>query len=100
MKSIKTKLKVNNYQKNILAQHAGVGCHAYSWGLTTCFSESESTKKRSSAITVNKYLVPEVKSINLWYDDVSKCPLQQALRDNAIRNENSIRSRIFLKELR
>ncbi|WP_293144883.1 helix-turn-helix domain-containing protein [Okeania sp. SIO3I5] len=33
MISIKTKLKVNNKQKTILAKHAGVARHAYNWGI-------------------------------------------------------------------
>ena len=81
MKSIKTKLKINNHQKTILGKHAGVARHAYNWGLETCISEYESTKKRPSAITLHKRLVAEVKSINPWYYEVSKCSPQQALRD-------------------
>ncbi|WP_287242576.1 MULTISPECIES: transposase [unclassified Okeania] len=81
MQSIKTKLKVNNYQKTILAKHAGVARHAYNWGLATCICEYESTKKRLSAITLHKRLVAEVKSQNPWYYQVSKCAPQQALRD-------------------
>ncbi|NEO53847.1 MAG: IS200/IS605 family element transposase accessory protein TnpB [Okeania sp. SIO3B5] len=81
MKSIKTKLKLNNQQKTILAKHAGVARHAYNWGLATCIKEYEETKKRPSAITLHKRLVAEVKSINPWYYEVSKCAPQQALRD-------------------
>ncbi len=81
MKSIKTKLKVNNQQKTRLAKHAGVARHAYNWGLATCISEYQSTKKRPSAITLHKRLVADVKSINPWYYEVSKCAPQQALRD-------------------
>ncbi|OZH55162.1 transposase, partial [Hydrocoleum sp. CS-953] len=81
MKSIKTKLKVNNYQKTILAKHAGVARHAYNWGLTTSIKEYQLTKKRPSAITLHKRLVDEVKSENPWYYEVSKCAPQQALRD-------------------
>ncbi|NES06800.1 MAG: helix-turn-helix domain-containing protein [Okeania sp. SIO2F4] len=81
MQSIKTKLKVNNEQKTILAKHAGVARHAYNWGLATCITEYESTKKRPSAITLHKRLIAEVKSENPWYYEVSKCAPQQALRD-------------------
>ncbi|NEP88382.1 MAG: IS200/IS605 family element transposase accessory protein TnpB [Okeania sp. SIO2C2] len=81
MKSIRTKLKVNNYQRTILAKHAGVARHAYNWGLATCITEYESTKKRPSAITLHKRLIAEVKSENPWYYEVSKCAPQQALRD-------------------
>ncbi len=81
MQSIRTKLKVNNYQKTILAKHAGVARHAYNWGLAACISEYDATKKRPSAITLHKRLVAEVKSKNPWYYQVSKCAPQQALRD-------------------
>ncbi|NEQ37901.1 MAG: IS200/IS605 family element transposase accessory protein TnpB, partial [Okeania sp. SIO3I5] len=81
MQSIKTKLKVNNKQKTILAKHAGVARHAYNWGLATCISEYKETKQRLSAITLHKRLVAEVKSENPWYYEVSKCAPQQALRD-------------------
>jgi len=81
MQSIKTKLKVNNQQKTILAKHAGVARHAYNWGLATCIAEYKETKKRPSAITLHKRLVAKVKSENPWYYEVSKCAPQQALRD-------------------
>ncbi|NEP03489.1 MAG: helix-turn-helix domain-containing protein [Okeania sp. SIO4D6] len=99
MQSIKTKLKVNNYQKTMLAKHAGVARHAYNWGLATCIAEYESTKKRPSAITLHKRLVPEVKSINPWYYEVSKCAPQQALRDleKAFKNFLTIPKRGFPK---
>ncbi|NES79356.1 MULTISPECIES: transposase, partial [unclassified Okeania] len=97
MQSIKTKLKVNNQQKTILAKHAGVARHAYNWGLATCISEYEQTKKRPSAITLHKRLVAEVKSINPWYYQVSKCAPQQALRDleRAFKNFLTIPQRGF-----
>ncbi len=99
MQSIKTKLKLNNYQKTILAKHAGVARHAYNWGLATCITEYEETKKRPSAITLHKRLVAEVKSINPWYYEVSKCAPQQALRDleRAFKNFLTIPSRGFPK---
>ncbi|NES70685.1 MAG: IS200/IS605 family element transposase accessory protein TnpB [Okeania sp. SIO2D1] len=99
MKSIKTKLKLNNQQKTILAKHAGVARHAYNWGLVTCIKEYEETKKRPSAITLHKRLVAEVKSINPWYYEVSKCAPQQALRDldRAFKNFLTIPERGFPK---
>ncbi len=97
MKSIKTKLKVNNYQKTILAKHAGVARHAYNWGLANCITEYELTKKRPSAVTLHKRLVREVKSQNPWYYEVSKCAPQQALRDldRAFKNFLTIPKRGF-----
>ncbi len=99
MKSFQTKLKVNNKQKTILAKHAGVARHAYNWGLATCIAEYESTKKRLSAVTLHKRLVEEVKRINPWYYEVSKCSPQQALRDleRAFKNFLTIPKRGFPK---
>ncbi|NEN90991.1 MAG: transposase, partial [Okeania sp. SIO3H1] len=99
MKSIKTKLKVNNQQKTILAKHAGVARHAYNWGLETCIKEYQETQKRPSAITLHKRLVAEVKSINTWYYEVSKCAPQQALRnlERAFKNFLAIPKRGFPK---
>ena len=99
MQSIKTKLKVNNQQKTILAKHAGVARHAYNWGLATCISEYEATKKRPSAITLHKRLVAEVKSEKPWYYEVSKCAPQEALRDldRAFKNFLTIPKRGFPK---
>ncbi|NEP90565.1 MAG: IS200/IS605 family element transposase accessory protein TnpB [Okeania sp. SIO2C2] len=99
MKSFKTKLKLNNQQKTIVAKHAGVARHAYNWGLATCIKEYEETQKRPSAITLHKRLVAEVKSINPWYYEVSKCAPQQALRDleRAFKNFLTIPKRGFPK---
>ncbi|NEN88353.1 MAG: IS200/IS605 family element transposase accessory protein TnpB [Okeania sp. SIO3H1] len=99
MKSFKTKLKLNNKQKTLLAKHAGVARHAYNWGLATCISEYETTKKLKSAITLHKRLVAEVKSENPWYYEVSKCAPQQALRDleRAFKNFLTIKGRGFPK---
>ncbi|MGB3512619.1 MAG: transposase [Microcoleaceae cyanobacterium] len=96
-RSFKTKLKLNNQQKTILAKHAGVARHAYNWGLATCISEYEQTKKRPSTITLHKRLVAEVKLINPWYYEVSKCAHQQALRDleRAFKNFLTIPQRGF-----
>lgn len=80
MKSFKTQLKLNNQQKTILVKHAGVARHAYNWGLATCITEYEQTKKRPSAITLHKLLVAEVKSINPWYYEVSKCAPRASLK--------------------
>ena len=65
MQSIKTKLKVNNQQKTILAKHAGVARHAYNWGLATCIAEYKSTKKRPSAVTLHKRLVARDVACNV-----------------------------------
>ncbi|MDB9312109.1 helix-turn-helix domain-containing protein [Spirulina sp. CS-785/01] len=47
MKSFKTKLKLNNKQRTIMAKHAGVARHAWNWGLATCQEIYELGLKRS-----------------------------------------------------
>ncbi|MCL2923515.1 MAG: helix-turn-helix domain-containing protein [Trichodesmium sp. MAG_R04] len=36
MQSFLTKFKVNNYQKTVLAKHAGVARNAYNWENLSC----------------------------------------------------------------
>lgn len=80
LKSFKTKLNLNNQQKTLAAKHAGVSRHAWNWGLNVCLKAKEAKEKRPSAIDLHKRLVAEVKSVNPWYYQVSKCAPQQALR--------------------
>lgn len=82
-RSFKTKLKLNNQQKTILAKHAGVARHAYNWGLQTCLETLKRNEKLPSAIDLHKKLVAEVKTNHTWYYEVSKCAPQQALRNLA-----------------
>jgi putative transposase len=77
----KTELDLNNKQKTLAKKHAGVRRHAWNWGLAIIQEEVEKKSKWSSAINLHKRLVAEVKSVNDWYYEVSKCSPQQALRD-------------------
>ena len=79
--SFKTELKLNNKQKTACAKHAGVARHAYNWGLEICINALENKENFPSAIDLHKQLVAEVKSVNPWYYEVSKCSPQQALRN-------------------
>jgi putative transposase len=76
-----TRLELNNRQKTLAAQHAGVARHAYNWGLAICKQAVESKQKLPTAIDLHKRLVAEVKKENPWYYQVSKCAPQQALRN-------------------
>ena len=76
-----TRLELNNRQKTLAAQHAGVARHAYNWGLAICKQAIESKQKLPTAIDLHKRLVAEVKKENPWYYQVSKCAPQQALRN-------------------
>ena len=71
-----------------MAKHAGTARHAYNWGLALCKSALENQEKMPSAFDLHKRLVAEVKSVNDWYYEVSKCSPQQALRDLATAFKN------------
>jgi transposase, IS605 OrfB family, central region len=77
----RTRLELNNRQKTLAAQHAGVARHAYNWGLAVCKQAIEAKQKLPTAIDLHKRLVAEVKKANPWYYEVSKCAPQQALRN-------------------
>ncbi|MGY2725740.1 RNA-guided endonuclease InsQ/TnpB family protein [Thermostichus sp. OS-CIW-26] len=77
----RTRLELNNRQKTLAAQHAGVARHAYNWGLAICRQALENRQKLPTAIDLHKRLVAEVKKENPWYYQVSKCAPQQALRN-------------------
>ncbi len=77
----KTELDLNNKQKTLASQHAGVARHAYNWGLEVCKKAIEGKQKVPTAIDLHKRLVAEVKKENPWYYQCSKCVPQQALRN-------------------
>ncbi|WP_293112428.1 RNA-guided endonuclease TnpB family protein [Moorena sp. SIO4G3] len=79
---------MNNFQRTLLAKHAGTARHAYNWGLALCKQILEHNKNNPSDkikfptdIELHKWLNRLVKPNNTWYYDVSKCAPQQALRD-------------------
>ncbi|XHR83998.1 MAG: RNA-guided endonuclease InsQ/TnpB family protein [Gloeotrichia echinulata GP01] len=83
----KTELKVNNQQRLLLAQHAGVARHAWNQGLALCQqvlihnrTNPDEKIKFPTAIDLHKWLVAAVKSTHPWYYEVSKCAPQYALR--------------------
>jgi IS605 OrfB family transposase len=62
--SLKTELKLNNYQRTQLAKHAGVTRHAWNWGLNLCkmildrnLDRPEEKLKFPSAIDLHKLKV-------------------------------------------
>jgi putative transposase len=62
----KTELNLNNKQKTLAAQHAGVARHAYNWGLAICEQAMENKQRLPTAIDLHKRLVAEVKKANPW----------------------------------
>lgn len=79
--AFKTELDLNNKQRTLASQHAGVARHAYNWGLAVCKKAIEEKQKVPTAIDLHKRLVAEVKKENPWYYQCSKCAPQQALRN-------------------
>lgn len=92
MKSFKHRLELNNKQKSLAMQHAGVARHAYNWGVNLCNEISREKGKLPSAIDLHKLLVKDVKSVNKWYYDVSKFTSQEALRNLRKSWDNFFRS--------
>jgi len=81
MKGFKHRLELNNKQITLAFQHAGVSRHAYNWGVNLCNEISEKREKLPTGFDLCKLLVKNVKSVNKWYYDVSKCSPQKALLD-------------------
>lgn len=80
LKGTKIRLELNKKQRTLAFKHAGVSRHAYNWGVNLCSEISKEKGKLPSAIDMHKLLVRDVKSVNKWYYDVSKCSPQEALR--------------------
>ena len=88
MLSFKTELKLNNKQKSLMASHAGCARFAYNWGLALTKeildhnqANPDNKQKFPTGIDLHKLFVADVKSVNGWLYDSSKCAPQQALRD-------------------
>jgi len=81
IKSKKIRLELNNKQRTMALQHAGVARHAYNWGLDVCLEAFKNKEKMPSSIDLHKKLVAEVKKENPWYYESSKCAPQEALRN-------------------
>lgn len=81
MKSIRVRLELNNQQLTLARKHAGTARFAYNWGLSKSNELIEQGGKRPSGIDLHKLWVKEVKAINEWTYEVSKCSPQQAFRN-------------------
>ena len=92
MLGFKTELKLNNRERSVLAQHAGVARHAWNQGLryTRLILDVNAAAKAAgrndlrikfpSAIDLHKWLVAEIKPECPWYYESSKSAPQNALR--------------------
>lgn len=76
-RAYKTELDLNNVQKTALLRHAGCARFAYNWGLARV---KEQTSK-PNAMSLHKELNALKPTDFPWMYDVSKCAMQEALRD-------------------
>ena len=74
-------LKPNINQKILLAKHAGASRFAYNWGLAQRIEMYEKNKTSTNAIEQHR-LLNSLKATQFpWMYEVSKCAMQEALRD-------------------
>jgi putative transposase len=63
--SIKTKLKLNQYKKRLMSQHAGISRFTYNWGLATWNSFVKDGFQPNKFI-LNKFFNNHVKTELTW----------------------------------
>lgn len=81
VRGYKTELDLNQAQCTACLQHAGAARFAYNWGLARSQEVYHATGKRPSAIDLHKEL-NALKPVQFpWMYEVSKCAMQEALRD-------------------
>ena len=81
IKSVKTRLELNNKQRTLANKHAGVARYAYNWGKSICDLAIQNKEQRPTAIDLHKKFVAEEKSTKPWLYEVSKWSSQQGLRN-------------------
>ncbi len=81
VRGYKTELDLNNEQRAACLKHAGASRFAYNWGLSRSIEVYRTTGKRPSAAVLHKELVRLKQTDYPWMYEVSKCALQEALRD-------------------
>src|SRR6266566_821093 len=81
IRGYKTELDLNNEQRTWCYQHAGAARFAYNWGLARSQEVYRATGKRPSALDLHKELNALKKTDFPWMYEVSKCAMQEALRD-------------------
>jgi putative transposase len=80
-RAYKTEIDPNNVQRTALLKHAGASRFAYNWGLARRKQEYEETGRSSNAIEQHRQLNALKRTEFPWMYDVSKCAMQEALRD-------------------
>ncbi len=90
-KSYKTELFPNNKQKTLLTKHCDASRFAYNWGLDQRISLWKEKKKSVNAQQLHKHIVQLKKTELSWLYDVSKCAVQESLRDLDVAFKNFFR---------
>ncbi|HRR48728.1 MAG TPA: transposase [Bacteroidales bacterium] len=81
LRAYKVELDPNNVQRTALLKHAGAARFAFNWGLARRKQEYEETGKSSNAIEQHRQLNALKPTEFPWMYEVSKCVMQEALRD-------------------
>jgi len=77
----KTRLEPNKTQRAALINHAGAARFAYNWGLTVRSQAYAADKTSLNAISLHRLLNQLKPTIYPWMYEVSKCAMQEGLRD-------------------
>lgn len=81
VRGYKTELDLTNEQHTACLKHAGCARFAYNWGLARAIAAYRATGKRPTAIELHRDLNALKKTDFPWMYEVSKCAMQEALRD-------------------
>jgi len=76
-RAYKTELKPNNKQRTALLKHAGSARFAYNWGL----NQVQEKTSKPNAMQLHRELNARKKEEFPWMYEVSKCAMQESLRD-------------------
>ena len=81
LRAYKVELDLNNKQRTLLLQCAGVARWSWNWGLERRIAEYEASGRSSNAIEQHRQLNALKKTEFPWLYNYSKCIPQEALRD-------------------
>lgn len=98
VRGYKTELDLNNEQRTACLKHAGCARFAYNWGLARAQEVYRTTGKRPTAIDLHKQLNALKPTDFPWMYEVSKCAMQEALRDLDIAYKHFFRKIKLKKE--
>jgi putative transposase len=97
VRGYKTELDLNDEERTACLKHAGAARFAYNWGLARSIEAYRTTGKRPTAIDLHKQLNALKPTDFPWMYEVSKCAMQEALRDLNTAYRNFFR-RVALKK--